>query len=182
MNIKVMSRREAIMHSYKQEIPKCIIISINCLNDHSPTFYECTNPEYKRVMAVLRLNFNDIDRPYEDLEPKQGDFVGLKAFIDTFKDNSDIEDIIIHCAAGISRSSATAAAICRYLNLDEMNIIWKNTSYVPNKLVYKLALRELGIIVSDEEIENLKAINKEERDKQEVPIDLERMFKDIGLS
>ena len=181
MNIKVMSRKEAIMHSYKQEIPKCIIVSINCLDDFGPTFYECTNPEYKKIMGVLRLNFNDIDKPYQNLEPKQGDFIGLKIFIDTFKDNPEIEEIIIHCAAGISRSSATAAAICRYLNLDEMNIIWKNTDYVPNGLVYKLALRELGINVTNQEVELLKAINQEERDREEVPIELEKMFKDMGL-
>lgn len=170
--ITVMSRQEAIAHSYKQEIPKCIIVSINCLNDLSPVFYEPTNSLNKRVMAVLRLNFNDIDRPYQDLEPKQEHFVGLKAFIDIFKDNTEIEEIIVHCAAGISRSSATAAAISRYLNLDEINTIWKSTNYVPNKLVYRLALKELGIDISNEEIEKLKAINKEEHDKLEIPEDL----------
>ena len=87
MNIRVMSRNEAVAHSYKQEIPKCIIVSINCLGDSAPIFYKPTTPDKERVMAVLKLNFNDIDRPYNNLEPKQEHFTGLKTFIDTFKDN-----------------------------------------------------------------------------------------------
>lgn len=176
MKITVMSRQEAIAHSYRQEIPKCIIVSINCLNDLSPVFYEPTNPLNKRVMAVLRLNFNDIDRPYQDLEPKQEHFIGLKAFIDTFKDNPEIEEIIVHCAAGISRSSATAAAICKYLNLDEHKIIWSNPSFVPNELVYRLALNELGLKVCEAELAFYKATNKQERDKREIPIDVQNIF------
>ena len=111
-------------------------------------------------LKILRLWFNDIDRPYENKEPKQKDFVGLKAFIDTFKDNPEVKDIIVHCAAGISRSSAVAAAICQYLGLNELDIIWSNYIYVPNTLVYKLALKELGLKWCEEQFAYYLAMNK----------------------
>ena len=179
MNIRVMSRNEAVAHSYKQEIPKCIIVSINCLGDSAPIFYKPTTPDKERVMAVLKLNFNDIDRPYNNLEPKQEHFTGLKAFIDTFKDNPEIEEIIVHCAAGISCSSAVAAAICQYLNLDELNIIWNNYRYIPNSLVYKLALNELGLEWDEGQFAYYLAMNKLERDKLEIPEDIEILDKAI---
>ena len=176
MNIKVMSRNEAIAHSFKQEIPKCAIVSINALLENHPSFYMHNNIEDRRIMGVLKLNFNDIDKPFENMEPKQEDLLGLKAFIDTIKDNPEIEEIIVHCAAGISRSSAVAAAICQYLGLDEFKIIWSSYNYVPNTLVYKLAINELGLKWDEAQFAYYLAMNKLERDKMEIPSDINDMF------
>lgn len=176
-NIKVMSRNEAVAYSYRKDVPKYIIISISCLDDTAPIFYTYPKGEH-RCEGVLKLWFNDIERDYGDsIAPRQGDFAGLKAFIDTFKDNPEVEDIIVHCAAGISRSSATAAAICKYLNLDELKIIWNNPHFVPNSLVYKLTLNELGIEWDEAQFAYYLAINKLERDKLEIPEDIENLFK-----
>lgn len=172
MKITVMSRQEAIAHSYKKDVNKYIIVSICCPDDTGPIFY---TPSKRK--GILRLWFNDIDRPYENKEPKQEDFVGLKAFIDKFKNDSEIEEIIVHCAAGISRSSAVAAAICQYLDLDELNIIWNNPNFVPNSLVYKLALKELGLEWNEAQFAYYLAMNKLERDKLEIPEDIENLFK-----
>ena len=178
MNIKVMSRQEALAYSYKQDVDNYIIVSISCPDETGPIFYTPSKLKDIKRKGILRLWFNDIDRPYENKEPKEEQFIGLKAFIDTFKDNPEIKDIIVHCAAGISRSSAVAAAICQYLSLNELDIIWSNYRYVPNTLVYKLALKELGLKWCEEQFAYYLAMNKLERDKLEIPEDIENLFKE----
>lgn len=173
MKITVMSRQEAIAYSYKKDVDKYIIISICCPDDTGPIFYTPSKLKDIKRKAILRLWFNDINRPYENREPKQGDFIGLKAFIDTYKDGTDVKEIIIHCTSGISRSSAIAAAICQYLDLDEFNIIWNNPNFVPNSLVYKLALKELGLQWDETQYAYYAAMNKAKRDKLEIPEDIQ---------
>lgn len=170
MKVTVMNRLKAIEHSIKSDIKRCVIISINSLNNDSTYFYF-----NNKVVDILPLYFNDIEKDYGDsIAPKQEDFIGLKDFIDKYKD--DVEEIIVHCAAGISRSSAVAAAICQYLDLDEENIIWANHQYIPNKLVYKLAIKELDLELSEAQFDYYLAVNKIERDKQDLPIDLLKLF------
>ena len=178
MNIKVMSRQEALAYSYKQDVDNYIIVSISCPDETGPIFYTPSKLKDIKRKGILRLWFNDIDRPYENKEPKEEQLIGLKAFIDTFKDNPEVKDIIVHCAAGISRSSAVAAAICQYLGLNELDTIWSNYIYVPNALVYKLALKELGLKWSEEQFAYYLAMNKLERDKLEIPEDIENLFKE----
>lgn len=162
MKVKVMSRLEAIEHSYKQEIPNCMIVSISCPGENAPSFYTHPDRDKQRIKGILRLNFNDIDRDYDNcLAPRLGDFTGLKAFVETAKQAEDVEEIIVHCAAGISRSSATAAAICQYLGLDEQEIIWSKFLYKPNMLVYRLALKELGLCICEETTAFLQKVNEE---------------------
>lgn len=165
MKIKVMSKLEAIEHSIKSDINKCVIISIN-----TPGYgtYLYSN---KNIIDILPLYFNDIVRDYaENIAPRSEDFIGLKDFIDRHKNN--VEEIIVHCAAGISRSSAVAAAICQYLNLDEEKIIWSNHNYIPNTLVYELSIRELGLEWDEAQFAYYLAMNKLERDMQDLPSDV----------
>lgn len=170
MEIKVMSRIKAIEHSIKSDIKKCIIVSINSLDSDSTYFYY-----NEKIIDILPLYFNDIERDYgESIAPRQEDFIGLKEFIDTHKDN--VDEIIVHCAAGISRSSAVAAAICQYLDLDEFNTIWNCHNYIPNSLVYKLALRELGLEWNEGQFAYYLAMNKLEREKQDLPVDILQLF------
>lgn len=170
MEVKVMSRLKAIEHSIKSEIKKCIIISINSLDNDQTYFYY-----NDKIIDILPLYFNDIERGYgKSLAPRQEDFTGLKEFIDKYK--NEVEEIIVHCAAGISRSSAVAAAICQYLNLDEENTIWANHHYIPNRLVYRLAIKELELVWCESQFDYYLAINKIEREKQELPVDILNLF------
>lgn len=165
MKIRVMSKLKAVEHSIKTDINKCIIVSINTPN------YGTYLYDNKNIIDILPLYFNDIERDYKNcLAPRQNDFAGLKDFIDTYKDQ--VDEIIVHCAAGISRSSATAAAICQYLKIDEVKTIWANSDYIPNTLVYKLALKELGLKYCEHQISNYIDINKMERDKNKVSDDI----------
>lgn len=172
-NIKVMSRLEAIDYSYKNTKDDYILISISSLDEEAPKFPNCYKWE-SSCRGLIRLSFNDLERDYNEelLAPKQGDFSGLKTFIDTFKDNNTIKDIVVHCAAGISRSSAVAAAIAQYLDLDEFNLIWNNDSHIPNELVYRLALNEFDLKLSETQLGFYKDIKKQLLEEKELPLDI----------
>lgn len=157
--VRVLSMMDAIMHSYKQDIPSCIIISITCANESIPNFYK-PNSMHKgevKVKGIFDMHFEDIDHYIEGYrEPRACDFVGLKDFIDKYKE--EVEEIIVHCHAGVSRSSGCASAICRYLGIDDM-FIWGSEDYVPNRLVNKFAREELGVIIGEEELQELYDLN-----------------------
>lgn len=56
------------------------------------------------------------------------------------------------CDSGMCRSSAVAAAVCRYFGMNEM-AIWENPAYSPNPLVYVSLCGSLGLPVTDEELD-----------------------------
>lgn len=150
MRVRIMSKMEAIQHSYLKEVPTSVIVSITAGGDHTPYFY---NKEGARVKAVFGMHFDDIDREYNGYKAcQESDFEGLKDFLDTWK--TEVEEVIVHCHAGISRSSGCAAAICQYLQIDD-SFIWSSGRYIPNRRVYKMARMELGILRSEEEIKKL---------------------------
>lgn len=172
MKITVMSKLQAIEHSIKSDIEKCIVISINSLDSDGTYFYD-----NDKIKGIFFLYFNDIERDYEEaIAPRQKNFNGLKNFIDKYKDDNEIKEIIVHCAAGISRSSAVAAAICQYLNIDEYKTIWSKPCYIPNTLVYRLAINELELKMCEAQFAFYLATNKNEREKQELPIDVLNIF------
>lgn len=149
MKVRVMSLYEAVHHSYKELDKRTAIVSITCPDDKLPNF----KLDNKQILGILELHFNDVERDYpECVAPKKEDFTGLKDFIDSKKDS--VDEIIVHCHAGISRSSACATAICRYLGIDD-SFIWDSSSYMPNPLVFKLGLEELGVDLNSIDIKGL---------------------------
>ena len=176
MIITVKSIDEAISYSYSKLDKKIAIVSITCLNDSLPDF----NTKNENILGILELHFNDIERPYGDYKiPKKEDFKELKNFIDTYKDA--VDEMVVHCHAGISRSSATASAICRYLNIDD-SFIWDSFMYHPNSLVFKLALEELGVHINSDEIEKLYKRNEYAHESCPYLKEVEDMFEynDLG--
>lgn len=155
MLITIKSIDEAIEYSYSNINKKIAIVSITCLDDTLPNF----NKENDKILDILELHFNDIERPYKDYQiPKKEDFENLKSFIDNYK--NQVDEIVVHCHAGISRSSATASAICRYLDIDD-SFIWDSYLYSPNKLVFQLAIESLDVELSFDKIEELYKRNKQ---------------------
>lgn len=149
MIITVKDIDSAIAYSHSKLNKKIAIVSITCLNDTLPEF----NTGNEDILGILELHFNDIETQYGNYQiPKKEDFKDLKSFIDKYKDLAD--EIVVHCHAGISRSSATASAICRYLNIDD-SFIWDSGLYHPNRLVFKLALENLLVKIDDSEISDL---------------------------
>ena len=55
----------------------------------------------------------------------------------------EIQELIVCCPAGISRSPAVAAGILKGLGYSDMHI-WRNPRYSPNRLCYKLMLKAFG--------------------------------------
>lgn len=51
---------------------------------------------------------------------------------------NDVSLIVCQCSAGISRSSATAAALDECINEKGKSNVWIDRRFVPNKLIYNL--------------------------------------------
>ena len=85
---------------------------------------------------VLRLCFDDAEdsRFWQNLmTEEQAD--AICAFVLHY--GREIDWLIVHCSAGVSRSPAVAAGILGGLRQDESGI-WNNPDYQPNLLVYRL--------------------------------------------
>lgn len=148
--VRIMSRMKAIQHSQFKEIPSCVIVSITEGKGITPSFYR---GEDSQVKDVFPLFFDDIDREIQGYHaPQEEDFKGLREFIDKWKD--EVDEIVVHCHAGISRSSGCAAAICQYIGVDD-TFIWDSGRYIPNRRVYKFARMEFGILRSEKEMQEL---------------------------
>lgn len=154
-DIKIMGRYEAKTYTYKEnDKQNYIIVSINESNGKPNHFCR----ENKYLKDVLYLFFDDIDHEIEGYQTMtNNDAEKVKKFIDIWKDK--ISNIIVHCHAGISRSSGVACAIARYLNGDDL-YIWDKGKYSPNKLCYYKTCKALGIDVTDEEFEYRKNVNE----------------------
>lgn len=153
MRLYIASEKKAIADSKKYN-QNTAIISITEPNQEDVVFAE--NPFIK---ALFRMKFYDIEREYGKVKPaQQSDFKGLKEFVDSLSE-LNIKQLVVHCAAGISRSAAVAAAINEYANLGKH--IWDCPSYFPNGHVYKLACRELGIGRTQEDYETLFGVRDE---------------------
>jgi hypothetical protein len=62
-----------------------------------------------------------------------------------------VDEIIVHCEAGISRSSAIAAATSLFLNNDDSEFF--KFPFCPNELCYKLMLQSFGFCLDNIPIE-----------------------------
>jgi len=150
-NIEVLSRIKAIEYSYKKEIPDSIIISISEAYSKCPSF----DNKNEHIKDVLSLFFDDIieeeAKHFPDLTPMNMEHVkAIKSFLDKHK-HTDYT-LIIHCYAGISRSSATAAACALYLGLSD-DFIWDSYYYSPNEFVFTLLNEGLNLGITKKEID-----------------------------
>jgi predicted protein tyrosine phosphatase len=144
MNITIMNRYSAIQYCEKQHEQKSAIISISTpygeyIND--PPFVSQTN----NVQDILYLSFADADAPntldvYDRLvtEEQLLTDTDAKRIVEFVKKNIDYS-IIVHCDAGISRSSAVGAAILKYYIGDDSSI-FDSPRYFPNMWCYKKIL------------------------------------------
>jgi len=118
------------------------------------------NPEYPNsAIEILNLKFDDVGGGVNDHLEKnlmtKDDAQKIVDFIIKYRNTVDY--IVCQCGAGISRSSATAAASSVILNGSRSdNWIFNSPKYRPNMLVYRLILNyyndTLGQIINGENV------------------------------
>jgi len=111
---------------------------------------EIMGMEYKTggpLKAALNLWFSDI-KDQKDENPEtyikmidEYDAKTIKDFVDYIK-KMDIDFLIVHCHAGISRSAAVAAAISKVETGSDEKFF--NGEFVPNMKVYYAVLKAFG--------------------------------------
>lgn len=103
-------------------------------------------------------------RQYEDLDYKcpersfsQSDAAAFADFLKRLE--TGIDTLYCCCDAGESRSPAVAAAVMRYLGMDDM-AVWRNPHYHPNMLVFAMLMDAFDLPISDEEKDLLLYTNQ----------------------
>ncbi len=135
MIFDVMSERDAIAFSHEEDILPCVIISITNPGDADIVFAD--NPEIK---AVLNMKFYDsVEELYGSIT--MPDAERIVAFVREWA--SRVEEIVIHCKEGVSRSAAVCAALMKHMNGDDSEIWEDKMRYHPNKRCYDFVLAAL---------------------------------------
>lgn len=135
---------EDICVHYKPE-PNCVLIRIKADASgnwkHLPewtTFKPLQHPEM--YVEVLEIVFDDVDRPQDGkvIQPEQAR--SIVKFFDKHRDKK----LVVHCAAGISRSSATACAWGVFHQKPEIEAaIRSRHCFIPNAVVYRTLVNEI---------------------------------------
>jgi predicted protein tyrosine phosphatase len=118
----VLSQSEA--ERYISHKPYAIISITDCNIEKQPTFMQS-----QFLMGILRMEFDDVDthtEGYTLFNSKQA--LQILDFVESIKD--DIEILVVHCWAGISRSAGVAAAIDDlYIESDKRWFTVKSPNY-----------------------------------------------------
>ena len=153
MKIVVMGYREALNYVYKysgiDRYPKYAIISIQ-----EPTFGYGIGLKLKKggnCLAALNIEFGDVtpamDKDLQDIElQKQLMTTNQAKDIHDFVESlpKEVELLIVHCNAGVSRSAGVAAAILMAKTGSDKEIFEAGT-YCPNMYVYYNVLEAYGL-------------------------------------
>ena len=148
IRVRVMNRLDATYYCSNPHNEKAVIISISTpyLNYEIGPY---TNAE-NGVQDILKLSFFDADEPDSlDVNNVVSADSDLMSDEDAAKIADFVEDniqhlIIVHCDAGISRSSAIAAAILLHYTGDDSAIFDNERAYSPNMWVYFKVLKAFG--------------------------------------
>jgi len=133
VEIYVYSRR-GLEAATPHEVPH-IIISITS----APTD-KATLPTNKETLAVLRLAFPDYDTPSEAFPESElfSRTQAMQIWETVLRHRRNAQRVIVHCEAGISRSSAVAAALSRVFVGNEKEFF--TGKYSPNMRVYRMLI------------------------------------------
>lgn len=113
--------------------------------------------------AALFIAFHDLDKtslngqPFNSFDNSESALKlqcitpeQARQIVDFFRAwQAKVNLVVVNCAAGISRSSATAAALA-VVAFQEDDFIFCNKKYHPNMLVYRMILKEAFKLANDE--------------------------------
>lgn len=139
-DIVVMNKTAVEEYSLSEQNVNSVIISITSKKS-SEAFI--TKNKISKVIDLLKIQFNDTDiedKYFGGITYEEAKLIA--DFVKTYKDNENIQRIIVQCEAGQSRSAGVAAAIMKYL-YDDDTPIFNNKRYTPNMLCYKKVLTAL---------------------------------------
>ena len=154
MKILVLSRMQAEAMSNWLGC-NTAIISITAPDDDDAVFAD--NQFIKGIFRIKAYDIVEDEITYRGAKGKNKrilkaatakDLKGLKEFVDSIK---DVDLLIVHCGAGISRSAAVAVAVAEYLGVNFKLTDDKH----PNGLLYRLTCSELGTQNKEEMYRNL---------------------------
>jgi predicted protein tyrosine phosphatase len=104
--------------------------------------------------TFISICFDDITKKEFEIKVKNNDKLKLFSldhaksiisFIDSINKSQDIKTLVIHCAAGVSRSGAVGLFANRYLNLDEKELSYNNPLIKPNEYILDLLTSMSGL-------------------------------------
>ena len=142
MIIEVCSQNRALEEVTNIQTGELVSVISIASSDEKDVEFDCN----ENLCGVLHLKFNDLEKEYDEEGipygrplPKLKDLDGLKDFAMQLS----CDRLIIHCYEGTSRSAAVASAIWRFRG--SADDILTHQRFAPNRLVYTLACKELGI-------------------------------------
>ena len=93
---------------------------------------------------VLNLDFDDVLSTDEEAGIFALNDEQAKILVDFFEEHIDVQNFIVHCEAGISRSAAVAVCFVDFLHMNGKRDITlhENYAFSPNPLVERLLHRE----------------------------------------
>lgn len=111
---------------------------MNCENVISLQFHDITRVKYFKTYSMYNRVLFDEDHAKKIID-----------FVDSVHAKPEQEYLVVHCDAGISRSSAVACYINDYLGLDQEKFKYSNIGINPNHHVWN-TLRSVKDIKIDE--------------------------------
>ena len=152
MNFEVLSRQRARKMSFSSNIDDCIIVSITDTYSERNRF--ATN---EHIKAVLHIQFDDVEKGETNcITQEQG-----KKIYDFVMSNKHLANkIIVHCEAGISRSSGVCAALMKIINGNDFDV-FDNPRFTPNMTCYRTVLEQHFKILDEQDIINNEKHNIE---------------------
>ena len=142
MTIEICSRDRALEEVTHMQTGELVSVISIVSSDEKEVEFDCK----ENLCEVLHLKFNDLEKEYDEEGlpygrplPKLKDLAGLKEFVS----QPGCDRLIVHCYEGTSRSAAVASAIWKFRGGSDT--VLTHRRFAPNRLVYILACKELGI-------------------------------------